>query len=69
MMNPKELLQQSDQELTRQAHELRAAIRTIRFKIRARQHNGVRTLRHSKRDLARVLTALRLKANSSTTTV
>ncbi len=61
MMNPKDLRLKTRDELTRLATEMRANIRDLRFKIATRQHSKVRTIRNAKRDLARVLTALKEK--------
>lgn len=60
-MNPKELQQKTAAELRKLAQDFRAEIRDLRFKVATRQNAKVRNLRHAKKDLARVLTALRAK--------
>lgn len=65
MMNPKDLAQKTDGELSKLAADARAEIRDLRFKISARQHAKVRSIRDLKRDLARILTALKSKTDSS----
>lgn len=69
MTNPKELAQKTHEELAIMAAAARAEIRDLRFKISARQHSKVRSIRHAKRDLARILTLLAAKINSLTKTV
>lgn len=61
MMNPKDLRQKTREELTRLATDSRATIRDLRFKIATRQYLKVRAVRNAKKDLARVLTALKGK--------
>jgi len=65
-MAAKELLQKSAAELSREAADLRTAIRELRFKIATRQHGKVREIRNKKRELARLLTALTSKKKSET---
>lgn len=57
-MKSNELAQKSREELTKMAADARAEIRDMRFKVATRQYTKVRSLRHAKRDLARVMTAL-----------
>ncbi len=57
-MDAKELTQKNAEELRRLAAELQTEIRDLRFKIATRQALKVRTIRHKKRDLARVQAAL-----------
>ena len=64
MMNPKDLRLKTRDELTRLSTEMRASIRDLRFKIATRQFSKVRTIRNAKKDLARVLTALKEKKES-----
>jgi ribosomal protein L29 len=61
MMNPKDLRQKTRDELARLATDSRATIRDLRFKIATRQYLKVRAVRNAKKDLARVLTALKGK--------
>jgi ribosomal protein L29 len=67
-MAAKEHMQKSVAELTREATDLRTAIRELRFKIATRQHGKVREMRNKKRDLARLLTVLASKKKSETKT-
>lgn len=69
MMTSKDLIQKTEAELTKLASDARAEIRDLRFKISARQHAKVRSIRDLKRDLARILTALKSKTDSSLTNV
>ncbi|MEO5927125.1 MAG: 50S ribosomal protein L29 [Patescibacteria group bacterium] len=64
MLNPKELIQKTQEELTKMATDTRAEIRDMRFKVATRQYTKVRSVRHAKRDLARALTALNSKKSS-----
>jgi ribosomal protein L29 len=64
MLNPKELKQKTSDELVKMTADLRAELRDLRFKIATRQHTKVRVLRNTKRDIARVLTAIK---NAGTT--
>lgn len=57
-MKAKDLKQLNQQDLQTRAAELRGLIRDLRFKVTTRQHSKVRDLRHTRRDLARVLTVL-----------
>lgn len=57
-MKSNELAQKTREELTKMAADARAEIRDMRFKVATRQYAKVRSLRHAKRDLARVMTAL-----------
>ncbi|MEK7473153.1 MAG: 50S ribosomal protein L29 [Patescibacteria group bacterium] len=55
-MEAKELKSKTPAELTRLADELRAELRTIRFKVATRQHGRVHDMKRIRRDLARVET-------------
>lgn len=54
----KELSQKTPVELRRQADELRAELRDLRFKVKTRQYLKVRTVREKRRELARTVHAL-----------
>lgn len=54
----KELSQKTPVELRRQAEELRAELRDLRFKVKTRQFLKVRTVRAKRRELAQTLHAL-----------
>ena len=58
-MSPKDLASKSLEELQKMIGEQGALIRDLRFKIATRQHAKGRVLREAKKDLARLLTALR----------
>lgn len=53
-MEAKELQSKSKAELSRMADELRAELRTLRFKVATRQHGKVHDLQRVRRDLARI---------------
>jgi ribosomal protein L29 len=53
-MEAKELQSKSKAELGRMADELRAELRTIRFRVATRQHGKVHDLKRLRRDLARI---------------
>lgn len=57
-MDIKELRQKSAEELRRMAEELRTEIHGLRFKAHLRSLRQVRTLRHARKDLARVMATL-----------
>lgn len=48
-----------DQELKQQAKEIEEQVFRIRFQMSMGQTEGIKKLRHSKKDLARILTELR----------
>ncbi|MCA9384409.1 MAG: 50S ribosomal protein L29 [Candidatus Magasanikbacteria bacterium] len=58
MSNFKELSLKTPVELRRQAEELRAELRDLRFKVKTRQYLKVRTVRVKRRELARTVHAL-----------
>lgn len=64
MMNPKDLAQKTREELAKLEADARAEIRELRFKISSRQNSKVRAVRDIKRDLARILTAMKAKLES-----
>ncbi len=57
-MDITELKQKNVTELQRLAHDLRAELRDLRFKVATRQWSKVRTMRAKRTDLARVETKL-----------
>ncbi|MFA5935515.1 MAG: 50S ribosomal protein L29 [Patescibacteria group bacterium] len=65
MINPNELAQKTHDELAKMATDVNAEIRDLRFKVATRQHAKVRSLRHAKRDLARIMTGLNAKKSTS----
>ncbi len=66
-MEPKELRTQGIQQLRELARTTVSKVRELRFTISTRQQGHVRQLRNAKRDLARVNTVLREKANNEET--
>lgn len=66
-MEPKELRTQGVQQLRELARATASKVRELRFTISTRQQGHVRQLRNAKRDLARVNTVLREKANNEET--
>lgn len=65
-MEPKELRTQGMQQLRDLVRATASKIRELRFTVSTRQQGHVRQLRSAKRDLARVNTVLREKANEET---
>jgi len=63
-MKAKDLKQLSDAELKMRAAELRGTIRDLRFNITTRQNSKVRKLREARKELARILAMLTLKAKN-----
>lgn len=65
-MEPKELRAQGIQQLRDLARAAASKVRELRFTVATRQQGHVRQLRYAKRDLARMNTVLREKANEET---
>ena len=61
-----DLMQKSLEELARLAREADAQVRDLRFRIVTRQVAKVRDLRKTKRELARIKTALNSKIKATT---
>lgn len=59
-MKPHELRQKSKEELSALVHESRERVDTLRFLLRQKKVKNVKELAHLKKDIARILTLMRL---------
>jgi len=58
-MKPDKIRDLDDQELKQQAKDIQEQLFRLKFQLRMGQTDGVKKLRLSKKDLARILTELR----------
>ncbi len=63
-MEIKDLRDKTDVELDRLLAELRDKVRSMRFRIAARQLNDVREVREAKKSIARILTLRRQRLSA-----
>lgn len=64
-MKTKELKEKSEKELQGLLAESREKLRDLRFKIASRQLKGVRDVRKTKKDIARISTLIKGKQGES----